>query len=90
MRIETNTEIAAKFVGRRNSEITDEMGSFYPVLGEDHDTVIGLYSAEYGAPDGYVFDERRDAYVIDERSRGDIDSYVIDLRTGEEIKKEGE
>jgi hypothetical protein len=60
MKIETNHQI----VGKKNSELgAIEIGSFYPVLSDDNDTIVGVFSAEFGAPEGYQLDEKLQAFV---------------------------
>jgi len=64
MKIETNHKI----VGLKNSNIgTVNLGSYYPVLAEDLETIVGVYSAEHGTPVGYKLDNARQAYVLDLR-----------------------
>ena len=41
-------------------------GSFYPVLAADSKTIVGVFSAECGEPDGYALDEKLQAYVKNE------------------------
>lgn len=61
MKIEKNHEI----VGRKHSEIkTLDIGSLYPVLASDNETVVGVYSAEFGTPEGYELDEKKQAYIL--------------------------
>lgn len=60
MKIDKNHEI----VGRKNSELGAlDIGTLYPVLADDRETVIGVFSAEHGAPDGYRLNERLQSYV---------------------------
>lgn len=67
--IETNHEI----VGRRYSEIGGiDIGSYYPVLGTDRETIIGVYSADSGTPIGYVLDDSRQAYVKIDPNNGTV------------------
>lgn len=59
-----NIDKTHEIVGCKNSEIKAlDIGSLYPVLGSDNETVIGVYSAEFGAPDGYELDEAKQAYI---------------------------
>ncbi len=65
MEIETNHEI----VGRRNSDLGNvNIGSLYPVLATDGETIIGVFSAEFGSPEGYVLDSSKQAYVSTDRN----------------------
>ena len=53
-----------EIVGLKNSELGSiELGSLYPVLDSDNETIIGVYSAEYGQPDGYRLDRELQDYV---------------------------
>ena len=64
--METREEIAAKsIIGKRIAEIGPiDIGSFYPVLSEDNETIVGVHSAEFGTPKGYVLDEHLQAFVL--------------------------
>ena len=60
MRIEKNHEI----VGRNLADVRGlELGTLYPVVGSDRSTIIGVYSAEFGSPEGYALNEQLQAYV---------------------------
>jgi len=58
--IETEHEL----VGQLNSKLGDlDIGTNYPVLAADLDTIIGVFSAEFGEPDGYKLSDRLQAFV---------------------------
>lgn len=60
MNIEKHHEI----VGRKNSELgAIELDSYYPVLASDNDTIIGVYSSEFGTPEGYKLDTKKQAFI---------------------------
>lgn len=62
MKIDKNHEI----VGLKNSELgSRDIGSLYPVLDTDRDTIIGVFSAEFGSLEGYILNEDLQAYVRD-------------------------
>lgn len=59
MEIITNHES----VGKKISDTKNiNFDSFYPVIN-DNEVIVGVYSAEYGTPEGYVLDERKQAFV---------------------------
>lgn len=39
------------------------LGTFYPVLDDNLFRIIGVFSAEFGTPEGYQLDEELQAYV---------------------------
>lgn len=59
-KIEKNHEIVGKKLADLNSDL--DIGSLYPVIDNDQ-TIIGVYSAEFGRPDGYRLDSILRAYV---------------------------
>lgn len=60
MRIETEHKI----VGKKLSELGDlDIGSLYPVVDENLEHIVGVFSAEYGEPDGYKLSEKLQAFV---------------------------
>lgn len=60
MSIETNHEI----VGKKLADLgAIDIGSYYPVVADDGQTVIGVFSAEFGTPDGYELNEKIQAFV---------------------------
>ena len=53
-----------KLIGTNNSQLGNvDLGSLYPVLDTDNDTILGFYSAELGTPKGYVLDESLQAFI---------------------------
>lgn len=64
MSVQTKIDTTHEIVGKKNSELGSlDIGSLYPVLANDNDTIIGVFSAECGSPAGYVLDEQKQAFV---------------------------
>jgi len=60
LEIERNHEV----VGKQLSEIRHlDLGTLYPVVGPDRSTIVGVFSAEFGSPEGYQLDEKLQAWV---------------------------
>lgn len=73
-KIETNHPI----VGKALAEIRDlDIGTLYPVI-DDSQRVIGVYSAEFGTPDGYYLNRELQAFC----DSTDLDNQVWELQHG--------
>ena len=60
MNFETNHEI----VGKKLADLgAIDIGSYYPVVADDKQTVIGVFSAEFGDLPGYRLDLQIEAFV---------------------------
>ena len=83
MSIDKNHEI----VGKKNSDLGAlDIGDLYPVLGDDNDTIIGVFGAQEGTPEGYRLDSKLQAYVL---GWDDVDSSEHPRSVGEYISYMG-